>query len=80
MAAKVNPLPGTYIRQEMQVRSWSIHSTAKWLNISQDELWALMNGYISVDTDLAIRLGKLFRTSYRYWICLQAVYDQEDNE
>ncbi len=53
----------------------SISNTAKHIGLSRQSLSELVNGKNGITAQMALRLGKAFNTSPRYWMNLQAVYD-----
>jgi addiction module HigA family antidote len=68
--------PGEILREEYLIPlGLSARALAKLLDVPANRLTEIMRGTRDVTADMAIRLGRYFRTDPRFWINLQAAYD-----
>lgn len=73
--------PGEYIKEEMKARDMSFTELALAMNLRPRNLGALLRERDSVDRDIAKRLQQAFGISAKFWLNLQAAYDEgETNE
>lgn len=70
--------PGEYVREEMQVRGWSIDSLARATGIGQCRLEEIIAGKRPLTLLDCHCLGKAFGTSIRVWMNLQAVFEERE--
>ncbi len=73
--------PGEVLKEEFLVpRNTSAYRLAKDTGIPQTRISSIIHGRRRVTADTALRLGKYFGTSARFWLGLQDDYDIEDEE
>jgi len=76
MAELANVHPGDVLREEfIAPMGLTVSEVTKATGIPQDDLTSLMEGCRQVDVDIARRLSRLFGTSVRFWLGLQADHD-----
>ncbi len=70
------PHPGEILREDMMPHyRLTVDDLAARLNISADHAAGLIAERVSIDADLATRLGASFALCPRYWQALQLQYD-----
>ena len=69
------PHPGEVIDDLLADLDYSQRAIAKMLNISREQLHAILATCKRVSPDMAARLGKLFGTGPGLWLRLQAAHD-----
>src|SRR5258707_171430 len=76
---QIAPLhPGEMLREEyMKPASLSINALAMQLRVPATRIGAIVHEKRGITADSAIRLGRYFGTSAKFWMGLQAVYDLE---
>jgi addiction module HigA family antidote len=47
------------------------------LGVSQRRISEIVNGRRAINADLALRLGRFFKNTARFWLNLQTAYDLE---
>lgn len=67
--------PGSFLRDELDALGVSARRFAAHIHVPHNALTGIMNGDRSVSAQMAIRLGRAFGTTPRYWLNLQAIYD-----
>jgi antitoxin HigA-1 len=68
--------PGEILREEfMQDYNLSVAELANNLCVTRQSINALVHERRSVSPSMALRLGKFFGTTARYWLTLQMNYD-----
>jgi addiction module HigA family antidote len=67
--------PGAYLKELLDELSISQYRLAKDLGIPAMRINFIVNGKRSVTAELALRLGRYFGQSPRYWLNLQTRYD-----
>lgn len=72
-AAVVFP-PGDYIRGELQARRWSRKRFAEHMDRSEHEILDLLRGVAPVTPEVAEDLARVFGTSARMWLNLEAAW------
>lgn len=75
-----NPLPhpGTVLHRSFLVpMAMSVHSLAGALGVGREVVASLIEGQCGIGDELAVPLGRYFRTSPKLWILLQARFDLE---
>ncbi|PHQ69561.1 MAG: addiction module antidote protein, HigA family [Paracoccus sp.] len=70
--------PGDVLYEEfMKPLNISQNLLARDLDVPPSRVHAIIHGRRSITADMALRLGKYFKTSAQMWINLQAHYDLE---
>ena len=68
--------PGALLEEELRTRKVSsVPSLARNLRLHPERLSRVLNGESSMNADLAVRLGRLWDMSPRFWMNLQVEYD-----
>jgi antitoxin HigA-1 len=78
-AQKLPPIhPGEILREDfMKPLGLSAHRLAMALHVPGTRVGEIVNGRRSITADTAIRLGRYFKTTPRFWLNLQTAYDLE---
>lgn len=76
-----NVHPGEVLREEF-LAPLSITSTrlAKEIGLRPAEVEKILDGVCALSADTAIRLSRYFRTTPKFWLNLQQLYDLEAAE
>ena len=70
------PHPGQVLRELcIDPLELSVTEAAAGLGVSRKTLSAILNGRAGISPEMAIRLGKAFRTSAESWLNQQVQYD-----
>jgi addiction module HigA family antidote len=69
--------PGVYLKELLDELKLTQYRIAKDLGIPAMRINHVVNGRRPVTAELALRLGRYFRQSPRYWINLQSRYDMD---
>jgi addiction module HigA family antidote len=67
--------PGHLLRRELVARSLRASGLALRLGIPSGRITQILNGRRSISADTAVRLGRYFGNSPRFWLDLQSQYD-----
>ena len=67
--------PGVYLKEIMDELNLSQYRLARELGVPAMRINHVVNGRRPVSAELALRLGRYFGQSPRYWINLQSRYD-----
>lgn len=67
--------PGRILKRELAERRMSAHSLALALRTPANRITEIVNGKRGVSPETALRLGRYFGNSPRFWINLQTAYD-----
>jgi addiction module HigA family antidote len=67
--------PGRLLKRELQVRQLSANRLALNLGVPSGRVTDILNGRRSITADTALRLGRYFGNSPRFWLDLQSQYD-----
>jgi len=67
--------PGRILRRELKARELSANALALALRTPSGRITDILNEKRAVSTETAMRLGRYFRQSPRFWLNLQASYD-----
>jgi antitoxin HigA-1 len=67
--------PGRLLRREMQARKLSANALALALRVSSGRITDILNGKRGVSPETAMRLGRYFGNSARFWLNLQTTYE-----
>jgi len=79
MERLANIHPGEVLKEEfLEPMGISAYRLAKDTGIAQTRLSDIVHGRRRISADTALRLGKYFGTSPRFWLGLQADYDIEE--
>lgn len=66
--------PGDFLKEEMEVRSWSNEDLAQVLGLSPKTISELLNNKQRITIDTALTLSKAFGQSPQYWLNLDNNY------
>jgi addiction module HigA family antidote len=68
--------PGTLLRDEfLRELSLTAYGVAKACKMQRSKLERIVRGELGISGDTAVRLGRYFGTSDRFWMNLQATYE-----
>jgi len=78
-ARRLQPIhPGEILREEfLDPMGISQYRLARDINVDPRRINAIIHGKRAITADTALRLGRYFGTSERFWLNLQAQYDLE---
>ena len=69
--------PGLSIQHDcLEPLGLSLSEAARKLNVSQEQLSDILNGYIGISDDMAVRLDKVFGGGVTTWQRMQSAYDR----
>lgn len=75
---RIKPMhPGVYLKELLDELKLSQYRIAQDLGIPAMRINHVVNGRRPVTAELALRLGRYFGQSPRYWINLQSRYDMD---
>jgi addiction module HigA family antidote len=75
---RISPVhPGVYLKELLDELRISQYRLAKDLGVPAMRISHVIHGRRPVTAELALRLGRYFRQSPRYWINLQSRYDMD---
>ena len=75
---RISPVhPGVYLKELLDELKLSQYRIAQDLGIPAMRINHVVNGRRPVTAELALRLGRYFGQSPRYWINLQSRYDMD---
>ena len=81
MASLSNIHPGEVLNEEfLKPLFISAYRLSKDLGIPQTRISEIIKGRRSITTDTALRLGRYFSNSPRFWLGLQTDFDLEEEE
>lgn len=81
MAKLKNIHPGEVLKEEfLDPMSITAYRLAKDTGIPQTRISSIIHGNRRVSADTALRLGKYFGVSARFWLGLQDDYDLEEEQ
>lgn len=69
--------PGVYLKELLAELSLSQYRLARELGVPAMRISHVVNGKRPVTAELALRLGRYFGQSPRYWMNLQSRYDMD---
>ena len=73
--------PGEILREEfLAPMGISQYRLAKDISVDPRRINEIIHGKRAISADTALRLGRYFRTSARFWLNLQSHYDLEVEE
>jgi len=68
--------PGEILKEEyLNPLEMSVNALAKELHVTVQRLNEVVRGNRRLNADLALRLGRYFRTTDRFWLKMQMDYD-----
>lgn len=76
MAMHNPPHPGAVLETVFEDTPITVSEAARKLNLSRGFLSAVVNGRKPVRADLAVRLERAGLSTARFWLAMQAAYDQ----
>ncbi|MFZ7164031.1 HigA family addiction module antitoxin [Avibacterium avium] len=65
--------PGEVLKE--YIDGFSITEVAQKLNVTRVALSRIINGKAAVSPEMALKLGKLLKTTPEFWLTMQANYD-----
>jgi antitoxin HigA-1 len=66
---------GRLLRREMQARTLSANALALALRVSSGRVTDVLNEKRGVSLETAMRLGRYFGNSARFWLNMQTIYE-----
>lgn len=66
--------PGRVLRRELTAREMSANRLALALHLPSGRITDILNGKRGISPDTALRLGRYFGNSARFWLNLQTAY------
>jgi antitoxin HigA-1 len=67
--------PGRILKDEIEARSLSANALALALRTPSGRITDILNGKRGVSPETALRLGRYFGNSARFWLNLQTAYE-----
>lgn len=67
--------PGRILKRELAAREMSANRLALSLRVPSGRLTDILNGKRGISPDTALRLGRYFGNSARFWLNLQTSYE-----
>lgn len=67
--------PGRVLRRELTARTLSANRLALELKLPSGRITDILNGKRGISPDTALRLGRYFCVSPRFWLNLQTAYE-----
>ena len=78
---RIRPIhPGEYLNEMLEELELSQQRVARDIGVAPTRISQVINGQRSITAELALRLGRYFRQSPRFWLNLQARYDMDMTE
>jgi len=75
---RISPVhPGVYLKESLDELKLSQYRLARGLGVPSMRINHVVNGKRPVTAELALRLGRYFGQSPRYWLNLQSRYDMD---
>ena len=76
--ARLAPVhPGLYLKELLEELEVSQYRLAQEIGVPAMRISHLVHGKRPITAELALRLGRYFRQSPRYWLNLQSRYDMD---
>lgn len=72
--------PGEYLNEILEELQLSQQRVARDIGVAPTRISQLVNGQRPVTAELALRLGRYFRQSPRFWLNLQSRFDMDMTE
>jgi addiction module HigA family antidote len=67
--------PGRILKRELQARGLSANALALALRLPSGRITDILNAKRGISPDTALRLGRYFGNSARFWLNLQTAYE-----
>jgi addiction module HigA family antidote len=67
--------PGRLLKRELHARDLSANRVALDIGVPSGRITDILNGRRSITADTAVRLGRYFGNTARFWLDLQSQYD-----
>ena len=67
--------PGRLLRRELAARKLSANRLSLDVGVPSGRITDILNGRRAISADTAVRLGRYFGNSARFWLDLQGQYD-----
>jgi addiction module HigA family antidote len=67
--------PGRVLKRELSVRHLSANRLALALRLPSGRITDILNGKRGISPETALRLGRFFGNSARFWLNLQTAYE-----
>jgi addiction module HigA family antidote len=67
--------PGRLLKRELAARKLSANRLALDIGVPSGRITDILNGRRSITADTAVRLGRYFGNSARFWLDLQSQHD-----
>ena len=67
--------PGRLLKRELRARKLSANRLALDIGVPSGRITDILNGRRAITADTALRLGRYFGNSARFWIDLQSQYE-----
>lgn len=67
--------PGEHLLEQLVALDMSAAEFARRIEVPTNRVTELVNGRRAITADTALRLAKAFKTSARFWMNLQVLYD-----
>jgi addiction module HigA family antidote len=67
--------PGRLLKRELEARQLSANRLALDIGVPSGRITDILNGRRSITADTAVRLGRYFGNTARFWLDLQSQYD-----
>lgn len=78
---RIRPVhPGEYLNEILEELQLSQQRVARDIGVAPTRISQLVNGQRPVTAELALRLGRYFRQSPRFWLNLQSRFDMDMTE
>lgn len=68
--------PGLVLREELDELGLPARALAKAIDVPVDRVTAILNAERGITADIAMRLGRYFNTSARFWLNLQQTWQR----
>jgi addiction module HigA family antidote len=67
--------PGRVLKRELEARNLAANRLAIALRLPSGRITEILNGKRGITPDTALRLGRYFGNSARFWVNLQAAFE-----
>ena len=67
--------PGRVLKRELAARNLSANRLALALRVPSDRITEILNGKRGISPETALRLGRFFGNSARFWLNLEIAYN-----
>lgn len=69
--------PGEILKDELDTLAMSARRFASHIDVPPNAVTEILNGTRGISAQMALRIGKAFATGPRYWMNLQANYEEK---